>query len=61
MYLKAVCGSSEGMPAKLQVYEDSKSVGKGKSLLYEIFFTDIKFVDSTEETTQEGRHHRNAK
>ena len=48
-YLKAVCGSSEGMPAKLQVYEDSKSVGKEKSLLHEILFTDVKFVDSTEE------------
>ena len=36
------------MLAKLQVYEDS-NVGKGKSLLYEIFFADVKFVDSTEE------------
>ena len=37
------------MPAKLQVYEDSKSAGKGKSLVYEIFFTEVQYVDSTEE------------
>ena len=37
------------MPAKLQVYEDGKAAGKGKSLMYEIFFTEVQYVDSTEE------------
>lgn len=44
-----MCGSTEGIPARLQVYEDNKSASKGKSLMCEILFTDVAYVDSTEE------------
>ena len=37
------------MPARLQVYEDAKSASKGKSSVWEILFTNVEYVDSTEE------------
>ena len=37
------------MPAKLQLYEDAKSASKGKSSIWEILFTNVEYVDSTEE------------
>ena len=45
-----MCGSTEaGIPARLQVYEDIRSASKGKSLMCEILFTNVEYVNSTEE------------
>ena len=44
-----MCGGAEGIPARLQLYEDHKSASKGKSMICEILFTDVVYVDSTEE------------
>jgi len=41
-----MCGGIKGIPARLQVYEDGKSASKGKSVLREILFTDVKYVNS---------------
>ena len=49
MYLKAVCGGQQAVPAKLELYADGKSASKRRSLIREVSFTDIERVECNED------------
>ena len=46
-YIKALCGSIEDWLARLEIYEDDKSANENNSLILEILFTDVEYVDCT--------------
>ena len=52
-YLKAVCGTIEDWPARLEFYKNAESVDKEDLLIRKILFTDVECVSYTERRHKE--------